>query len=620
MDLNIISLDLQHFDAVKAILSVLGHKISPSGISLSVNFCEKGFSVERKNGGLAVAYSRKCELFRSLSFLKSVWETGKPIRQKASFSMLCYMDDVSRNSVMRPDAVRRMVRYLAMMGYDSLMLYMEDTYEIPEYPYFGHMRGRYTQAELRELDDYADSFGIELIPCIQTLAHLNTALRWECFSPYSDTPNILLADDDRTYALIDAMLASVSSCFRSRRIHLGMDEAHSLGLGKHLDLHGYESRFDILSRHLNRVNGLCEKYGLAPMIWSDMYFRICNHGEYYSKDLRIPEEILRSVPKNVSLVYWDYFHESEDLLRNMFENHLAFPGEMVFAGGAWKWCGIAPHNRMSWHRAAVHADACLRYGCNRVIVTGWGDDGSEASHFSTLPSLVMYAEKCYAPGCSVDAAGDRFATLFGMSVEDFFALDLPNDALGCPEGKVHCPSKYLLYNGVLGGLFDAHVPEESDVSCRNAADRLRSYCGNAEFGYIFATLASLCSLLEKKAALSMELRKAYLAGDKQLLLRYAGEEIPETIRRVDAFLEDFRRQWFLEGKTFGFEVQEVRLGGLKENLRSAALRLESYCAGEADRIEELEQPVLPYSAADDGSANPTFIMNCWTEIITANRY
>ena len=23
----------------------------------------------------------------------------------------------------------------------SLMLYMEDTYEIPEYPYFGHLRG-----------------------------------------------------------------------------------------------------------------------------------------------------------------------------------------------------------------------------------------------------------------------------------------------------------------------------------------------------------------------------------------------------------------------------------------------------------------------------------------------
>ena len=66
-------------------------------------------------------------------------------------------------------------------------------------------------------------------------------------------------------------------------------------------------------------------------------------------------------------------------------------------------------------------------------------------------------------------------------------------------------------------------------------------------------------------------------------------------------------------------MHEIRLGGLKENLRSAALRLESYCAGAVERIEELEQPVLPYSTAADGSANPTFIMNYWTEIITANR-
>ena len=33
------------------------------------------------------------------------------------------------------------------MGLNSLMLYMEDTYEIPEYPYFGHLRGRYSQSD-----------------------------------------------------------------------------------------------------------------------------------------------------------------------------------------------------------------------------------------------------------------------------------------------------------------------------------------------------------------------------------------------------------------------------------------------------------------------------------------
>jgi len=41
------------------------------------------------------------------------------------------------------------------MSYDSLMLYTEDTFELPGYPYFGHMRGRFSKEELKEIDDYA---------------------------------------------------------------------------------------------------------------------------------------------------------------------------------------------------------------------------------------------------------------------------------------------------------------------------------------------------------------------------------------------------------------------------------------------------------------------------------
>ena len=600
-------------------LSFLGHGWGEDGIPVSVSICEKGFSLEKSEDGFSLSYSRKCEFFRALTFLSQVAKTGESVVQKASFSLLCYMADVSRNAVLNLDSARRMIRYLALLGYDSMMLYMEDTYELSNYPYFGHMRGRYTKSELRELDDYADSFGVELIPCIQTLAHLSTALRWECFQPFSDTSDILLADDDRTYELVDSMLQTVSSCFRSRRIHLGMDEAHNLGLGKYLDLHGYRERFEILSSHLSKVNVLCGKYGLSPMIWSDMYFRICNHGEYHSKEVKIPKNIAESVPENVSLVYWDYFHESDDLLKNMFENHKAFPGKTVFAGGAWKWCGLTPHNRMSYERAAVHADACLKYRCDQVIVTGWGDNGSEASHFSTLPTWAMYAENCYNPSVSAREVDSHFAEVFGLTVEDFFALDLPNDALGCPGGKVHSPSKYLLYNGVLGGLLDAHVSTDGPKNCLHAAKKLLDFCDHPEFGYLFAMAAGLCSLLEKKCDLSLNLRNAYGEGKKDVLLWYAQKEIPETVRRVDDFIALFRRQWYIENKTFGFDVHEIRLGGLKENLKSAALRLRAYCGGEVDRIEELEQPILPYSADKDGNPNPTLILNYWSEIASASR-
>src|SRR5699024_6514128 len=111
------------------------------------------------------------------------------------------------------------------MGFDSAMLYMEDTYEVKEEPYFGYMRGRYSEGELRALDDYADQFGIELIPCIQTLAHLEEFLKWNAASRYKDTRGALLLESDATYELLENMIHSVSKPFRSKRIHIGMDEA-----------------------------------------------------------------------------------------------------------------------------------------------------------------------------------------------------------------------------------------------------------------------------------------------------------------------------------------------------------------------------------------------------------
>ena len=41
---------------------------------------------------------------------------------------------------------------LSRMGYNQLQLYMEDTYEVKEEPFFGHFRGRYTQEELKEAE------------------------------------------------------------------------------------------------------------------------------------------------------------------------------------------------------------------------------------------------------------------------------------------------------------------------------------------------------------------------------------------------------------------------------------------------------------------------------------
>lgn len=194
--------------------------------------------------------------------------------QESVFRHFGVMLDCSRNAVMRPEAVCRFLDTIVPLGYNTLMLYTEDTYEIDGQPYFGHGRGRYSREELKRIDAYAASKGVELIPCIQTLAHLNALMQWPVYCAIRDTDDILLAEDERVYALIDSMFATLAECFTSRTVNVGMDEAHNLGLGRYLEQHGYENRTEILLRHVQRVAGIAEKYGFTMCMWGDMFFRL----------------------------------------------------------------------------------------------------------------------------------------------------------------------------------------------------------------------------------------------------------------------------------------------------------------------------------------------------------
>ena len=60
------------------------------------------------------------------------------------------MLDMSRNAVMKPEIVKQFVDYISSFGYNMLQLYTEDTYEVNNEPYFGHLRGGYKKQEDRK--------------------------------------------------------------------------------------------------------------------------------------------------------------------------------------------------------------------------------------------------------------------------------------------------------------------------------------------------------------------------------------------------------------------------------------------------------------------------------------
>lgn len=142
--------------------------------------------------------------------------------------------DLSRNAVMTVDALKRMLCRMALMGYNEAYLYTEDTYALPEYPFFGYQRGRYGAEDLRALDGWAAALGIELIPasrhwgiwnvfCIGKAARLCGIRRMCCWRGRGNLPA------DRGHA------APVPCMLPHEKNTPGHGRSHESGLGRVLE-------------------------------------------------------------------------------------------------------------------------------------------------------------------------------------------------------------------------------------------------------------------------------------------------------------------------------------------------------------------------------------------------
>ena len=565
--------------------------------------------IVRTGDGFLISFAKKCEFYRE--FMKLL-HGEVCVKEERQFENLSVMLDCSRNAVMKVSTVKALIRKLAVMGYNELELYTEDTYEITDEPFFGYMRGRYTSDEIKEIDVYASLFGIELVPCIQALAHLNGITRWNRFKSLIDCNDILLVDDERTYEFIDKMFFSVSENFTSRKLHIGMDEAHMVGLGKYLDEHGFENRFEIMQRHLTRVLKIAEKYSFACTMWSDMFFRLVNHGKYEPTDSDIPDSL--NVPQNVTLEYWDYYRNSESEYEKMIVAHKELTDKISFACGAWRWNTFTPSNKMSINRNILALSACKKHGIKDVKVTLWGDDGGECPTFAMLPTLVASAEFAYG----YENYEKAFERITGVEATDFYLLEMADNPSG-EDGAFYGGNftKIFLYNDLLCGIYDyCAKPEYKNVylsvyeKCSAATKRNRKYV------YLFDTAAALAHLIAEKYDFGIRLRKAYKKGDMQEL-KVLSDKISELVVMLNKLYRALKKQWYAENKPFGFEVQDIRLGGLRQRMLHCHEVVNSYVKGKLDRISELEIEILQDENYCD---KPEFRCDDkWQKIVSVNR-
>ena len=580
---------------------LLGFEIDSEGFTVTAEESDRS-GVVRRGRRATIYYSREHMFYRELGVLIEGLRLGGDFERfdDGHFKTVGVMIDASRCAVPTVKTLKRQLDHLAVMGYNMAMLYTEDTVKLDSRPYFGYMRGRYTREEIREVDDYAYEYGIELIPCIECYGHMAKYLIWDEAASIKDTAAVLLAREEKTFEFLDELISAVSSSVRSKRIHIGMDEAWDMGRGKFLDKHGYVPPFQIFNEYMERLISITDKYGLKPMMWSDMYFRVCSkNNAYCDENIEIPPEVSEKIPEGVELVFWHY-GEKIGCDDYMLKKHKALNRNVIFAGGLWSWDGHFPENEFAMERTDVSLEACRNNGVVEAMTTVWLNDNAECELNSCLFGLSHFAERCYDSEADTQKLSSRFETTTAGSYEAFRTLGLYHNYF---EGETfknpmnRFVGKCVFWQDIMEGLYDHTLfmrPMSEHYYIQSS--RMRSFASkegkSGRWFYLYDYANSVFEYLALKCEIAEKLVPAYKADDVATLKAIVEVFLPKLKKKTALLHKKHKAIWFETNKIIGWSNMDVRYAGIVARCDTAIELIGRYLRGEDKVIEELEEERL----------------------------
>lgn len=584
---------------IERLADVLGYTIG-DGVEVTAVQSDKN-GVTLHNNKATIYYVKKHVFFRELGILIENIKSSSEFElfEDSFYDCISTMIDASRCAVPTVKTMKRLIDRLAIMGYSMVMLYTEDTIKLEGRPYFGYMRGGYTCEQLREIDDYAYEYGIEAIPCLECYGHMEKYLIWPEAYDIKDTDRVLLARSEKTFEFLEQLLSTASSCFRSNRVHIGMDEAWNMGRGRFFDINGYVPPMQIFDEFMERLVAITDKLGLKPMMWSDMYFRHNAHGRgnnYYQEGTVIPQETIDKIPESVDMVFWHYGEEPfcDDY---MLKKHNDLGHKTIFAGGLWSWAGHFPEHNYALETSRFSLNACRNNNVREAMTTVWTDDNAECDLFANLYGLSFFAELCYDNDADDAKLARRFEASTGGNARAFYEMSFYHNSF--TENDDYSANfnsrffgKHLFWQDILAGLFDIHIYEKKmSDHYKAAAESMKKYSGG-EWDYLYDFAAKVFDYLATKTFVAENIAPAYKSGDKAMLEEIAKVHLPALKEKTEAVHNAHRVMWFNTNNGLGWQNLDIRYGGVESRCVSAKCLLDSYIEGKIDRIDELEEERL----------------------------
>lgn len=606
MNIKFINLPDEVKTGAQRITKFLGFNISDDGIVVNVSKGEK-LVVKTSDDGIILTYKEKIQFFRALGHLNENLKKGGDfcIEEYARFNSTGVMPDLSTDNSVTVKSLQTFMDYLAVMGINFMLLYMEDMYELPSRKFFGYMRGRYSPEELRAIDDYAFEYGIEVIACMQTLGHMQRYFKW---GESADVREFSLlgparefnVDTEKTYELIEEMIVESSKHLRSKRIHIGMDEAWGMGRGdESFKKYGLRDQKEIFVNHLNRVYEIVKKHGLTPIIWNDFIF--CLYSETgidkYEIETEVPQEMMDRFPEDVKLVYWHYGEEKNDCDDYMLKKYLKFNNEIYFAGGLLMWMTTLPDNQLSLVATEEAMKACKDNNIKEVFTTLWGGMNIGLDFNTALLHLQQYAEHTYNDRVPFDKLKERFEACTGAKYDAFVNMSQFGNTVDDMECKYHS-SRYMsqsfMWDDPLMGISDSELYKKSMWGHFAKWAKYYGELCNPEDKWF--DLYDRCRLvfeyLAIKCYIAEFIKPKYMEGDKEFLVRCEKELYPELLKKTKDLHEKYRSFAKKTVKSFSWKILDEKFAVVEARTITAIDRLSDYNNGRISFIEELDEARL----------------------------
>lgn len=524
-----------------------------------------GFIISHEKNEFHLIYGDLHYLFAGIG---SLLIGKKNYRLSPKFKRLGIMIDCARNGVPSVSALKRFVVNASFLGYSYLGLYLEDCLEVNNEPLFGYMRGRYTKSEIKEICEFSNIFGIEIIPYIQTLAHMeNLFHHYGYVVDAKDVGNILKIGNERTYKIIENIISTLVEAYPFKRIHLGMDEAFLLSCGSN----GNDNLQEKLANHVKRICSICEKYHVLPYAWDDMIY----------------QHNIHDLPTNLSFTCWNYSMKTKEAYQQYFDKIYFKNDTSSFTTSVHKFYGYAPlleYSKLVYTPAIEAASENF----SDLFISLWGDDGAECTFNSVWYCLIDIAYKCRKNKQKENDLDKTAKLIANYKMKELLALDLPNKVFDGEMKTPINPSKYLLFEDIFYGNeeFSGH---EIYLPYFKNAQKVLSSLGKRKspISYQFKLEAQLSQTLFDKCLLQKKILNAY-KNKNNVELKSLIKDIKVVQKDIKKLYQLVETAWNTDYKPFGFEVQTIRLMGVYNRLDYCMEKIQAYLKGQISKIEELD--------------------------------